>query len=215
MIEQLVNTLAQWISKWGYLGVFISAVGILPAEIVMTIVGAVSPEFISLIKIAVAGALGEVVGAILTYLVGFYFNNKDIIGFLNGKGKWLNVDEESFTKTKKTFKTKGFLYIFLTRFTPGLRVVVLIVAGYLKHNLITASIAVFLGTFVYAFGFAYLGSKIGFDLVKINNAINTVNNSMVFASLAVVAFILYLNRKKIGKWLKGIIEEGKEEKEKE
>ena len=214
MIEQWLGIIVEAISKWGYLGVFVSAVGILPAEVVMTIVGAVSPEFISLIKIAVAGAFGEVVGAILTYLLGYYFNNKDIIGFLNGKGKWLNVDEESFTKTKKTFKTKGFLYIFLTRFTPGLRIVVLLVAGYLKHNLITASIAVFLGTFVYAFGFAYLGSKIGFDLVKINSAINTVNNSMVFASLVVVAVIIYLNRKKIGEWIKGIIKESKEEKKK-
>lgn len=214
MIEQLIGTIAQWISKWGYLGVFISAVGILPAEIVMTIVGAVRPEFISLIKIAIAGALGEVLGAILTYLLGYYFRNKDIIGFLNGKGKWLNVDEESFTKTRKTFKTKGFLYIFLTRFTPGLRVVVLIVVGYLKQNLITASIAVFLGTFIYAFGFAYLGSKIGFDLAKINNAINTVNNSMVFASVAVLAFILYLNRKRIRDWFREIMKKREEEKKK-
>ena len=214
MIGQWLGTIVEVISKWGYLGVFVSAMGILPAEVVMTIVGAIKPEFISLIKIATAGALGEVVGAILTYLLGYYFNNKDIIGFLNGKGKWLNVDEESFNKSTESLKKRGFIYLFLTRFTPGIRVVTLLVAGYLKYNLWITSVAVFLGTVIYAFGFAYLGSKIGFDLAKINNAINTVNNSMVFASLTVVAVIIYLNRKKIGEWIKGLIEEWEEEEKK-
>ena len=209
MIEQLISTVADWLSTWGYLGVFVSAVGILPAEIVMTIVGAVRPELISLIKIGVAGALGEVVGAGFTYLVGYYFRNKDIIGYLNGKGKWLKVDENSFIETHKKFKAKGFLYILLTRFTPWLRIVVLLVAGYLKYNFVIAALGVFIGTFVYAFGFAYLGSKIGFNLEKIGDAINTINNSLVILTLLIIGIILFLNRKKILNFIKGK-EESKE-----
>ncbi len=197
MVEQVVSTIAQWISRWGYLGVFISAVGVLPAEIVMTIVGAVRPEIISLVKIALSGALGEVLGAWLTYLLGYYFRNKDIIGYLNGKGKWLNVDEASFMKSHESFKHRGFLYIFLTRFTPGVRVVVLLVAGYLKHSIIWTSIAVFIGTFIYAFGFAYLGSRIGFNLEKIGNAINFVNNGLVILTILTIGVIGYMNRGKI------------------
>lgn len=209
MMGQLISTISDWLSTWGYLGVFVSAVGILPAEIVMTIVGAVRPEFISLVKVGLAGALGEVVGAGFTYLIGYYFRNKDIVGFLNGKGKWLKVDEKSFIKTHKKFRAKGFMYILLTRFTPWLRIVVLLVAGYLKYSFVLASIGVFIGTFIYAFAFAYLGSKIGFDLEKITNAINIVNNWLVIVTLLVVGIIAYLNRKKIGKFIMGIIK-GKE-----
>ncbi|HKM19710.1 MAG TPA: VTT domain-containing protein [Candidatus Dojkabacteria bacterium] len=209
VIAELVSTISDWLSTWGYLGVFVAAVGIFPAEIVMTIVGAVRPEFISLVKIGVAGALGEVVGAAFTYLVGYYFRNKDIIGYLNGKGKWLKVDGDSFMKTHKKFKAKGFLYIILTRFTPWLRIVVLLVAGYLEYNFFLASLGVFIGTFVYAFGFAYLGSKIGFDLAKITDAINTVNNWLVILTLLVVGIIIYLNRKKVKEFIVGIIK-GKE-----
>lgn len=205
MIEQLVSTISDWLSTWGYLGVFVSAVGILPAEIVMTIVGAVRPELISLVKIGLAGALGEVLGAGFTYLVGYYFRNKDIVGYLNGKGKWLKVDESSFMKTHTKFKAKGFLYILLTRFTPWLRIVVLLVAGYLEYNFFLAALGVFIGTFVYAFGFAYLGSRIGFDLAKITNAINTVNNWLVILTLVVVGIVIYLNRKKVGEFVMGII----------
>lgn len=204
-MDQLIGIVTEWLSRWGYLGVFVSATGLLPAEIAMTIVGAVKKDFVSLIGIGVAGALGEVVGAGLTYIVGYYFRNKDIIGFLNGRGKWLRVDGDSFTKTKKKFKNRGFLYIFLTRFTPGLRVVVLVVVGYLEYSFLSTSIAVFIGTFIYAFGFAYLGSRIGFNLNRITNAINIVNNWLVVLSIVVVGIILYLNRKKVGEFIMGII----------
>ena len=207
MISDLLMTATIWMGKFGYPGIFIASVGILPAEVVIVMVAAQKPT--ELIPIAATTAIGEVVGALLTYLVGYYFRNKDILKFLSGKGKFLNISEKAFEKGKKDLSKKGFLYILLTRFTPGLRVLTLVVAGYLESNLFTTSIAVFIGTFIYAYAFAYLGAEIGFNWFQIKGILDTVNNVLTFLTTLVVAIILYKNRKKVKKFIKRII--GKKE----
>ena len=56
-----------------------------------------------------------------------------------------------------------------------------------------------------------MGSKIGFDWERISNAINTVNNSLILMTLVIIGIILYLNRKRVKKWVKRVFK-GKEEK---
>lgn len=201
MISDLLLTATVWMGKLGYTGVFISTVGILPAELVITMVSASKPD--QTIQIAIIAALGEVVGALWTYAIGYYFKDKDILYFLTkGKGKFLKITEGSFEKSNGFVRKNGFFYILLTRFTPGLRVAVLLVAGYLKYNLIPTSIAVFIGTFIYAYGFAYLGSEIGFNWFQIMGIIDTVNNVLVFLTLVILGLIGYKNRKSIKKIIK-------------
>lgn len=181
--------------RLGYPGVFISTVGVLPAEVVITMVAATKTD--QIFQIAAVASLGEVVGALWTYAIGYYFKDKDVLGFLNGKGKWMNISEKTFNKSNKYVKKRGFLYIILTRFTPGLRVAVLLVAGYLKYNVFAASVAVFIGTFIYAFGFAYLGSKIGFNWDQIKRVMDMINGGLTILTLSVIGFLIYKNKEKL------------------
>ena len=195
MISDILVKLTFWMGRLGYPGVFISTVGVLPAEVVITMVAATKTD--QIFQIAAVASLGEVVGALWTYAIGYYFKDKDVLGFLNGKGKWMNISEETFNKSNKYVKKHGFLYIILTRFTPGLRVAVLLVAGYLKYNVFAASVAVFIGTFVYAFGFAYLGSKIGFNWDQIKRVMDMVNGGLTILTLSVIGFLIYKNKEKL------------------
>lgn len=195
MISDILIKLTFWMGRLGYPGVFISTVGVLPAEIVITMVAATKTD--QIFQIAAVASLGEVVGALWTYAIGYYFKDKDVLGFLNGKGKWMNISEETFNKSNKYVKKHGFLYIILTRFTPGLRVAVLLVAGYLKYNVFAASVAVFIGTFVYAFGFAYLGSKIGFNWDQIKRVMDMVNGGLTILTLSVIGFLIYKNKERL------------------
>ena len=195
MISDILVKLTFWMGRLGYPGVFISTVGVLPAEIVITMVAATKTD--QIFQIAAVASLGEVVGALWTYAIGYYFKDKDVLGFLNGKGKWMNISEKTFNKSNKYVKKRGFLYIILTRFTPGLRVAVLLVAGYLKYNVFAASVAVFIGTFIYAFGFAYLGSKIGFNWDQIKRVMDMINGGLTILTLSVIGFLIYKNKEKL------------------
>lgn len=195
MISDILVKLTFWMGRLGYPGVFISTVGVLPAEVVITMVAATKTD--QIFQIAAVASLGEVVGALWTYAIGYYFKDKDVLGFLNGKGRWMNISEKTFNKSNKYVKKRGFLYIILTRFTPGLRVAVLLVAGYLKYNVFAASVAVFIGTFIYAFGFAYLGSKIGFNWDQIKRVMDMINGGLTILTLSVIGFLIYKNKEKL------------------
>jgi membrane protein DedA with SNARE-associated domain len=195
VISDILIKLTFWMGRLGYPGVFISTVGVLPAEVVITMVAATKTD--QIFQIAAVASLGEVVGALWTYAIGYYFKDKDVLGFLNGKGKWMNISEKTFNKSNKYVKKRGFLYIILTRFTPGLRVAVLLVAGYLKYNVLAASVAVFIGTFVYAFGFAYLGSKIGFNWDQIKRVMDMINGGLTILTLSIIGFLIYKNKERL------------------
>ena len=195
MISDLLVKLTFWMGRLGYSGVFISAVGVLPAELVITMVAAAKSD--NIVQIAIIASLGEVIGALWTYLIGYYFKDKDVLRFLTGKGKWMKVTEDKFNESNRYVKKYGFLYIVLTRFIPGLRVGVLVVAGYLNYNIIAACIAVFIGTFIYAFGFAFLGSEIGFNWEQIKRIMDMINGTLTILSLATITYIVYRNRKKL------------------
>ncbi len=198
VISDILVKITFWMGKFGYPGLFISTVGVLPAEIVITMVAAAKPD--EIFQIAIVAALGEVTGALWTYAIGYYFRDKDVLAFLAGRGKWLQVTEEAFKKSNAYVKKHGFLYMVLTRFTPGIRVAVLLVAGYLKYSIFSACVAVFIGTFIYAFGFAYLGSKIGFNWEEIKRIMDMVNGILTALTILIIAYILYRNRKKIIKF---------------
>jgi membrane protein DedA with SNARE-associated domain len=77
----------------------------------------------------------------------------------------------------------------------------LVLAGYLKYNVFLTSIAVFIGTFVYAYGFAYLGSEIGLNWEQIKKMMDMINNILAIVTILVIGFLAYKNRQKIKKFL--------------
>jgi len=199
VITDILTKITILMGQFGYPGLFISAIGVLPAELVITMVAATKPN--ELVPIALTVSLGEVFGALFTYAVGYYFRNKDILSFFTGKGQFLKITEDSFNKNNQSIKKYGLLYILISRFVPALRVVVLVLAGYLKYNIFLSSIAVFIGTFVYAYGFAYLGSEIGLNWEQIKKMMDMINNILAIVTILVIGFLAYKNRQKIKKFL--------------
>ena len=196
MISGILKEITLWFADLGYLGIFLACFGIFPAEIVIAIAGAIMPQRI--LEIAVVAALGEVGGAYLTYFVGYYFSNKDLLKFLTeGKGKILGINEKSYNEGYESVKKKGVFYILITRFVPWLRVVATLIAGYMKLNIPLFTLAVFGGTIVYGYGFALLGAEIGFNWDQIKSIIDTFNNvSLGIIFLGIIIYI-YLNREKL------------------
>lgn len=195
MISDYVYNITMWLGGLGYWGVFIACFGVFPAEIVIAILAALNPN--DLVNISLVAALGEVFGAVPTYLIGLYFHKKDILGFLEKRGKLIKVSKSSYENGCELIRKRGVGYLFFARFIPWIRVAATLVAGYVKYNFIIFSITVFIPTFIYAYGFAYAGAHVGFNWEEIKKIIDTFNNSMLALILLGAGLYVYMNRKKI------------------
>lgn len=196
MISEILKEITLWFTDLGYWGIFLACLGIFPAEIVIAMAGAIMPQ--NILEIATVAALGEVAGAYITYLVGYYFSNKDFLKFLTeGKGKVLGVNEKSYNEGYKSVRKKGVFYILMSRFVPWLRVVATLIGGYVKLNILLFFLAVFGGTIVYGYAFAYLGAEIGFNWDQIKKIIDTFNNASLGIIFLGIFLYVYIKRKKL------------------
>lgn len=196
MISEILKEITLWFTDLGYWGIFLACLGIFPAEVVIAMAGAIMPR--NILEIATVAALGEVAGAYITYLVGYYFSNKDFLKFLTeGKGKVLGVNEKSYNDGYKSVREKGVFYILMSRFVPWLRVVTTLIGGYFKLNIPLFSLAVFGGTIVYGYAFAYLGAEIGFNWDQIKKIIDTFNNASLGIIFLGIFLYVYINREKL------------------
>lgn len=196
MISEILKEITLWFTDLGYWGIFLACLGIFPAEIVIAMAGAIMPQ--NILEIATVAALGEVAGAYITYLVGYYFSNKDFLKFLTeGKGKVLGVNEKSYNEGYESVRKKGVFYILMSRFVPWLRVVTTLIGGYFKLNIPLFSLAVFGGTIVYGYAFAYLGAEIGFNWDQIKKIIDTFNNASLGIIFLGIFLYVYINREKL------------------
>lgn len=196
MISEILKEITLWFTDLGYWGIFLACLGIFPAEVVIAMAGAIMPR--NILEIATVAALGEVAGAYITYLVGYYFSNKDFLKFLTeGKGKVLGVNEKSYNEGYKSVRKKGVFYILMSRFVPWLRVVTTLIGGYFKLNIPLFSLAVFGGTIVYGYAFAYLGAEIGFNWDQIKKIIDTFNNASLGIIFLGIFLYVYINREKL------------------
>ncbi len=195
MISEFLHRTAIWITGFGYWGIFVACFGVFPAEVAISALAAIRPN--NLVEISLTAALGETFGAIPPYLLGLYFHKKDILGFIEKRGKIINVSKTAYENGYRAIKKKGGIYLFFARFIPWLRVVASIVAGYVKYNYIVFSITVFIPTFIYAYGFAYLGARAGFSWQEIKRILDTFNNAVLILIGIGLLIYGYKNREKI------------------
>jgi membrane protein DedA with SNARE-associated domain len=198
MISEVLRDIAHWFGTLGYWGVFISGFGVFSIEITTAMMGANNPN--SLLKISLVAALGEAIGFLPTYFLGYYLRNKNILKFLNKNGRFLHISEKSYNTGFETFKKKGSIYIFFSRFVPWLRVLTSLIAGYVKYNVLILSVAIILpATFIYTYVFAYVGAEIGDNWEQIKKVIDTFNNATLGLIVIGIIVYLYVNREKFFK----------------
>lgn len=169
MLNLVITKLLEWFLDLRYWGLFISAMGIFPTEILIAILA--SMEENSIWTIALVTSLGEVVGAYPLFFLGRIFTGKNIYQWLDGKGRFLGIDSKKFERSKKKVYKKSYYYVCLSRFVPWLRVAVSLAAGFLRLKILPFSLSVFIGVYLYSLAIAYLGKIAGGDLDTIKRYI--------------------------------------------
>ena len=163
IIEILSGFIVATISALGYSGVLLlmaieSACIPLPSEIIMPFSGyLVSTGELNLWGVAVAGAVGCVVGSLVAYWVGMYGGRPLIEKY----GRYVLLSRHDLDLADRWFATHGEIIVFVSRLLPAIRTFIAFPAGVARMNLTRFVIYTFAGSLPWCLGLAYVGQKLG------------------------------------------------------
>ncbi|OGD67110.1 alkaline phosphatase [Candidatus Berkelbacteria bacterium RIFCSPHIGHO2_12_FULL_36_9] len=167
MITAILETIGGWIvsviSDLGYLGIVLlmaieSANIPLPSEIIMPFSGyLVSTGQFNLWWAGFYGAVGCVVGSILSYWLGAYGGRPLVEKY----GKYILISHHDLDSADRFFKKYGDAAVFIGRLLPVVRTFISFPAGIARMNFGRFVIYSFLGSLPFTLLLAYIGQKLG------------------------------------------------------
>jgi membrane protein DedA with SNARE-associated domain len=130
----------------------------LPSEIIMPFSGyLVYTGRFSLWGVAVAGAVGCVLGSIVAYYVGMYGGRPLIEKY----GRYILVSHHDLDLADRWFAKYGEIIVFASRLLPVVRTFIAFPAGIARMNKTRFIVYTFLGSLPWCFGLAYVGQVLG------------------------------------------------------
>jgi membrane protein DedA with SNARE-associated domain len=163
LLEILSGIIVAIISTLGYSGIVLlmaieSACIPLPSEIIMPFSGyLVSTGQMNLWLVALAGAVGCVLGSLVAYWVGM----KGGRPLIEKYGRYVLVSRHDLDLADRWFEKRGEIIVFVSRMLPAIRTFIAFPAGVARMNLKRFVIYTFAGSFPWCLGLAYVGQKLG------------------------------------------------------
>lgn len=167
MLEVLSNFIIHLIQTSGYLGIFIlmtleSALIPIPSEVTMPFSGfLISKEVLSLWPVIIAGTLGNLIGSLIAYGIGFYLEETVILSLVDKYGKFILMTKEDYNKSVAWFKRYGNSIVFFSRLLPAIRTFISLPAGLAEMNIWKFSIYTLIGSFIWSSFLTMIGVYLG------------------------------------------------------
>lgn len=162
-LAALAGVITGFIATAGYAGVALlmaieSACIPLPSEIIMPFAGyLVSTGRLSLIGVAVAGAVGCNLGSALAYWVGARGGR----AFITRYGHWVLMSREDLDRAERFFARFGGLAVLIGRVLPVVRTFVALPAGIAHMPLLRFHLYTFVGSLGWCYLLAWIGDQLG------------------------------------------------------
>ncbi len=163
IIEILSGFIVATISLLGYSGIILlmaieSACVPLPSEVIMPFSGyLVSTGQMNLWAVALAGALGCVLGSLVAYWVGMYGGRP----LMEKYGRYVLVSRRDLDMADRWFSKRGEIIVFVSRLLPGIRTFIAFPAGVARMDLKRFVVYTFAGSLPWCLALAYVGQKLG------------------------------------------------------
>src|SRR3954469_6146183 len=163
LIEFLSGIIVAVIAALGYWGVGLlmaieSACIPLPSEIIMPFAGyLVSRGEMNIWGVAVAGAVGCVLGSLVAYWVGMYGGRPLIEKY----GRYILISHHDLDLADRWFSKYGEIIVFVSRLLPAIRTFIAFPAGVARMNIPRFIIYTFAGSLPWCIALAYVGQKLG------------------------------------------------------
>lgn len=167
MVEKILSVLAGFIiatiSRLGYGGIVLlmaieSACIPLPSEIIMPFSGyLVYRGEMQLWAVALAGAVGCVLGSIVAYYAGAWGGRPLVEKY----GKYILISHHDLALADRWFTRHGDITVFIGRLLPVVRTFIAFPAGVARMNMLRFNVYTFVGSYIWSWGLAWIGMKLG------------------------------------------------------
>jgi len=172
-----------------YAGVVAS--GALPGQDVVLFGHQIDSHFWAWVAMSMAGVLGNTVGSIIGWGIGYYGGRP----LIEKRGRWLHLGPENLDKAERWFDRWGDWAVCLGRVTPVVRSYVSIPAGVARMPLGRFTVFTFLGCMVWCFGLAGIGWALGSSYESFHHDFRFVDIAVAVLVLSGVAIWLIRRRR--------------------
>lgn len=167
----MLGSIAAWIinviSTLGYPGIVLtmaieSALIPLPSEIIMPFSGylASTGQF-NLVLVILMGAVGNTLGSLVAYGLGYWGHEKVVRRFIRNYGKYILISEKELSSMERFMHKYHGISVLIARFTPGVRTIISLPAGIAKLPLTQFITLTFIGTLLWSALLAWIGYTLG------------------------------------------------------
>jgi len=202
----MIEIISGWIANYGYPSVFAAALlenlfPPIPSELVFPLIGFSAQTndlgMAGAIGMAIVGAIGSTVGAIIIYFIALKIGLPTITRI--GKRYHL-LSESDLKKTETWFVRHGELAVFLGRMAPGIRELISIPAGIAEMNIVRFTFFTFIGSCIWSIFLTLVGFFIGDAWIRFygnySQVFDIVGITLILVIIAIVAIKYYKGKQK-------------------
>jgi membrane protein DedA with SNARE-associated domain len=197
MIDRILSGLSALIisiiATLGYGGVVLmmaieSACIPLPSEVIMPFAGSlVASGRFSLSLMALAGAVGCLIGSYAAYFVGASGGRS----FLERYGRWVLIAPHELEIADRFFDRWGSPAVFISRLLPVVRTFIAFPAGVARMRLLPFTIYTLAGSYIWCWALAYAGFKLGQHWKELEPYFHRFDTAMGLLLAIGVGLLLY------------------------
>ena len=202
----IIEIITGWIATYGYPSVFAAALlenlfPPIPSELVFPLIGFSAQTnglgMAGAIGMAIIGAVGSTVGAVIIYFVALKIGLPTITRI--GKRYHL-ISESDIRKTETWFVRHGELAIFLGRMAPGIRELISIPAGIAEMNIVRFTFFTFIGSCIWSLFLTLIGFFVGDAWIRFygnySQVFDIAGITLILVIIAIIAIKYYKGRQK-------------------
>jgi membrane protein DedA with SNARE-associated domain len=195
-MEQTAQTVLGNLGEYSYLAILsamlLTGVGLpLPSELTLGFAGfLVYTSKLELIPAIAAAAVGDLLGAILSYGIGFFARTKIVGQYF----RFLIPSESKLETITQWLKRYGVFALIFGRILPVIRGVIPISAGFVHMNVTSYMLGNFISSGIWCSALIYLGVELGHNWHLMSGLAKDVGLA-VAGIFAVILVVWYLARK--------------------
>lgn len=197
MLEILGKFIISIIDKSGYLGIFTlmtieSACIPLPSEVTMPFAGfLVAQGKLNLWLVALSGGLGNLIGSLLAYALGYWGGEHVVRQVIKKLGKYVLVSEREFDRSQRWFIKYDEPIVFFSRLLPAVRTFISLPAGIAKMPIKKFILLTILGSFIWSWILTYMGMILGNNWTSLKGYFHKFDILIVAIFVLLAGFYIY------------------------